>query len=93
MSHILGVTSSMRSKINPEKVLRKVERCRDFDSVISYINEQAVAGELSNSEAGLVAGIYGARSLGAEVKDIIVLKDLYNKIFRIKRFELSCDYI
>jgi len=79
MSHILGVTSSLRSKMNPKKVLRKIKNFRDFDSVVAYINEQAVAGELSNSEAGLVAGIYGAMSLGTEVKDIIVLKDIYNK--------------
>jgi multimeric flavodoxin WrbA len=65
--------------MNPKKVLKKIKNCRDFDSVVAYINEQAVAGKLSNSEAGLVAGIYGAISLGAEVKDIIVLKDIYNK--------------
>ncbi len=83
MSYIIGVTSSLRSRINPEKVLKEVEGCRDFDSVVAYINEQAVAGELSNSEAGLVAGLYGAMSLGTEVKDIIILKDLYNKKSRI----------
>ncbi len=83
MSHIIGVTASNRSRIKPQAVLAFLKAARDFDDVVSYINEEAVQGNLSNSEAGLVAALYGVIKSGAELKDIVVLRNVFSEVMQM----------
>lgn len=59
--HILGIISSMRSCVPPEELSVVIQTASSFDDITEYIYKRGGDQKMSNSEALLLASVYGAK--------------------------------
>lgn len=66
--HVIGVISSLRSRIPHEELYAVVNTAQTYDELTEFIYKTGGNQALSNSEALLLAGLYGIREMGCAIK-------------------------
>ncbi|MBC2716501.1 MAG: hypothetical protein HF978_14445 [Desulfobacteraceae bacterium] len=73
---ITGLSGSIRSRMNADRVINTITNCRSFEDLFNLIYKEGGDRKISNSEALLVAALYGAIDAGSDIK-YFKLKDLF----------------
>ena len=73
-SNALGINSSLRSCSKNIAIKSAIKSARSFSNITQYIYKSGGDKKISNSEALLLASLYGAKETGAEI-DVLNLRD------------------
>ena len=75
---VLGISGSPRSLIKSQEFLSLIDKCKDFDQLYEIIYKLGGDKKIGNSEALLLAALYGVREMGIGL-DHLLLSYFFSK--------------
>lgn len=99
--NVLGICGSIRSSLKPQELTNFVLKAHSWETLIELVYKLASDKRISNSEAMMMASMYGALAEGAEI-DVITLSYIFRDcvsatdlgfdeiLFKISRADAIC---
>jgi multimeric flavodoxin WrbA len=77
--NVLGIVSSLRSCLKESELINVVKSSSSFDGISEFIYKRGGEQRISNSEALLMASLYGAKEAGAKI-NMLNLRNYFSLI-------------